>query len=284
MARKPVREYLKIMSRADKYHKQALWQEKLRSLQEAQAICEVPGFPDAAARRQDLLLDLGAIRRRMGQYSMAESLLKQALHALPSTGRLKRASILGELSTVLRHSNKFLEAREASQQQYSLAFHLPPTLERDVALCHAIGTEGMLTYNMSRKQDVRDPCQLSAASAQLRERIKRARDLQERIRTEAPHSTYARQSRIWEAVGMNRFSLCLIAADETAEAVRVAEAAQSLQVGGSPTVTAYSNFFYGNALWSDGQCDDALHQWNAPNGTCSSPIACCQEPSEEHTE
>lgn len=158
MARDLVHGYDKVTVKAAEYHKQALWQEKLRLLQEAQAICHEPGFPDAEARSQDLLLfDLGAIRRRLGQYDQAEVLLQQALEAFPGADPLKCAYILGELAVVLRHSNRFSEAREINRQQYRMAYESPAKLERDVELCRAIGDEGMSAYNMSLQGKSDDP-------------------------------------------------------------------------------------------------------------------------------
>ena len=82
--------------KADDYHKKALWQEKLRLLQEALAICEEPGFPEAEARRQELFYDVAGIRRRLGQYDRAKKMLQQSLEAFPGASSSFKASILGK--------------------------------------------------------------------------------------------------------------------------------------------------------------------------------------------
>ncbi|KAK4552907.1 hypothetical protein LTR86_010039 [Recurvomyces mirabilis] len=284
MTNSDLAEWQDLMGKAAEYHKKALWQEKLRCLQEAQVLCERPGFPDATARRQDILFDLGAMRRRLGQYGHAEVLLNQALDAFPDAEPLKRAYILGELSVVLRHRNRFLEARDASRAQYRLAYDSPSLLERDVELCRAIGNEGMSAYNMSQQSDCHDTSLLPTAFLQLRERVERARELQKRIEREQPQSRWANMAKSWETIGMDRLTLCYVASGQTAKAVELAEDSQSRQTREDPTVTAYSKFFYGNALWHHGRQAEALAQWNAPNGHCSSPMVFCKEPAKEHTE
>jgi len=183
-----------------------------------------------------------------------------------------------------RHNNRFLEAREAFREQGRLARDAPPSVEADAEICRAIGNEGMSTYNLSQQTQPSDATLLAAAFTQLRERITRARDLQQRLLTEDPQSKYVAMAKSWEIIGMDRLTLCHIAAGETADAVHVAEESQQRQTREDPTVTAFSKFFYGNALWHNGQRDEALEQWNAPSGTCSSPMAFCKEPGKEYNE
>ena len=279
-----VLEYQKVMIKANQYHKKALWQEKLRLLQEALALCDEPDFPEADARRQELLYGLGGIRRRLGQYDQAEQMLQQSLQAFPTASPLKRASILGELGVVFINSNRFSEAREATREQYALARDAAPSLEAEVELCRAVGNEGMAAYLISQQKQPYDAALLDTASAQIWERIERAQNLQRRLRTEDLKSNYVAMARAWETIGLDRLTLCYIAAGKTAEAVEIAEKSQQRQTHIDPTVTALSKFFYGKALWSNGRRDEALRQWNAPPGTCSSPMAFCKEPAAEHTE
>lgn len=96
MAPDSVQEYQKLIVRANDYHKKALWQEKLRLLQEALAICEEPDFPEAEARRQELFYDVAGIWRRLGQYDRAKKWLQQSLEAFPGANPSFRASVLGE--------------------------------------------------------------------------------------------------------------------------------------------------------------------------------------------
>lgn len=83
---------------------------------------------------------------------------------------------------------------------------------------------------------------------------------------------------------MDRLTLCYIAAGKTADAIHIAEESQRRQTREDPTVTAFSRFFYGNALWHDNQRDKAVEQWNAPSGACSCPMGFCKEPGTEYNE
>lgn len=99
MAGSSVEEYQRLINRANEYHKQALWQEKLRLLQEALFICEDPAFPEADRRKQELLFDVAGIWRRLGQYDRAEKTLQQSLDAYTSPTSSFRASVLGKKLT-----------------------------------------------------------------------------------------------------------------------------------------------------------------------------------------
>jgi len=128
------------MTRADNYHKKAQWQEKLRTLREALAICEETGFPEAEQRRQQVLLEMGGIRRRFGQYDQAVKRLRQAIHSFEHASPIMRARILGELGVVHRHSNEFSKVHKVFNDQYSLARET--AIEAEAELCRAIGNEG----------------------------------------------------------------------------------------------------------------------------------------------
>jgi tetratricopeptide (TPR) repeat protein len=225
---------------------------------------------------------MGGIRRRFGQYDQAVKTLLQALEAFEHASPIVRAKILGELGVVYRHSNEFSKAQKVFNDQYRLARET--ALEAEAELCRAIGNEGMSAYNLSQQKQPNDTDLLNTAFDQLRERIRRAQDLHQRLLKESPKSRYVDLSKSWETIGMDRLTLCHIAAGDTAEAVRLAEESQRSQTGDDPTIRAFSRFFYGNALWSNGQHDEALQQWNAPPGTCASAMALCKEPSAEHTE
>ena len=82
------------MLKANDYHKKALWQEKLRVLQDALAICDEARFPDVERRRQSLRFDVAGIWRRLGQYSRAEEVLRP-LAVLPDATSSFKASVLG---------------------------------------------------------------------------------------------------------------------------------------------------------------------------------------------
>lgn len=276
-----VSQFKSIMVKADNYHKKAQWQEKLRTLQDAFSHCNTPGFPDAERRKQQVLFEMGGIRRRFGQYDQAVETLQQALRASEYTSPIMRAQILGELGVVYRHKNDFSKAQEVFHEQHSLAREA--ALVAEAELCRAIGNEGMSAYNVSQQKKPHDKKLLQTAFTQLRDSITRARDLHQGLLKENPQSRYLALSKSWETIGMDRLTLCYIAAGDTAEAVRQAEESQRTQRIDDPTIKALSRFFYGNALWHNNQRDEALQQWNAPPGTCASAIALCKEPSAEFT-
>lgn len=275
-----VSQFNGFMIKADSYHKRAQWQEKLRTLQDALSVCETPGFPEGERRKQQVLFQMGGIRRRFGQYDQAVATLQQALDAFEHASPIMRAKILGELGVVYRHSNNFSKARKVFSDQCSLARET--AIEAEVELCRAIGNEGMSAFNLSQQKQPPDVNLLNIAFEQLRERIFRARDLHRRLLKENPQSNYVALSKSWETIGMDRLTLCHIAAGDTVEAVRLAEESQRTQIIDDPTIKALSRFFYGNALWHNGQRGEALRQWSAAPGTCASAMALCKEPSAEH--
>lgn len=142
----------------------------------------------------------------------------------------------------------------------------------------------MSAYNMMQQKERPEPELLSIAFDQIRERIIRARELQQRLLMEDPNSKYVSMSKAWETIGMDRLTLCHIAAGDTVEALQLAEETQRMQTTDDPTVRAFSRFYYGNALWSSDRRNEALQQWNSPNGTCASPMAFCKEPAAEYVE
>lgn len=278
-------EFLEFKHKADEYHKNALWQEKLRALQDALAICEEADFPNAQLRRQQVLYEIGGIRRRFGQHDQAVETLDRALAAHPAASPKERACVLGELGVVYRHNGEFSKARELFREQYRLVRDSGDTsLEAEAEVCRAIGNEGMAAYNLAMLEKPPDRALLETALDQLRERITRARIFQARLLAEAPTSKYVGMSKSWETIGMDRLSLVLVATGDAAEAVKAAKESQDRQSGEDPTVSAWSRFYYGNALWYNGQRDEALQQWNAPNGQCSSAMVFCKEPAAEHVE
>ncbi|USP73293.1 glycoside hydrolase family 47 protein [Curvularia clavata] len=259
----------------------ALWQEKLRVLQDALAICDEADLPDVEQRRQSLYFDVAGIWRRLGQYSRAEETLKP-LAVLPGATSAFKASVLGELGVMARHNSRFADAKDLFREQGRLASEDLPSIDADAEICRAVGNEGMSLYNLWQQTKPQDDDLLDEAIEKVQDRINRARDLQQRLRIEAPQSKYTAMAQTWETIGLDRLSLCLIAAGQTNEALRVAEESQRVQAREDPTVAAFSRFFYGNALWHNNKREAALQQWNSPPGVCSSPIALCKEPGADH--
>ena len=100
-------EYQALMLKANDYHKKALWQEKLRVLQDALAICDEADFPDVDQRRRSLHFDVAGIWRRLGQYSRAEETLRP-LAVQPGATSSFKASVLGMLSNRSHEHSTFL--------------------------------------------------------------------------------------------------------------------------------------------------------------------------------
>jgi tetratricopeptide (TPR) repeat protein len=280
MADDVISRFNSLMVKADSYHMKAQWQEKLRTLQDALSYCNTPGFPDASQRKQQVLFEMGGIRRRFGQYDRAIENLQQALNAYEHASPIMRATILGELGVAYRHKNDFIHAQKAFDDQCFLAREAALVAEAEI--CRALGNGGMSAYNLSQQKQPQDKNLLQIALTQLQDSITRAQNLHQALLRENPQSKYLGLSKIWETIGMDRLTLCYIAAGDTAEAVRKAEESQRTQLMDDPTVKAFSRFFYGNALWHNNQRDEALQQWNPPAGTCTSAMALCKEPCADH--
>ncbi|GAB7361058.1 hypothetical protein MBLNU230_g1098t1 [Neophaeotheca triangularis] len=268
-----------LTSKSNLYHQNARWQEKLRTLQEMLRMCEQPDFPEAEPRKQQVLFEIGGLWRRSGQYDKASSVLQQALDVFPHAGPTQRAQILGELGVVFRHANQYERARERFREQYQLGRQA--ALEAEAEICRAVGNEGMSIYNIAQQKQPLDSTLLKTAIDLLDERVLRARKLRDDLLKHDPFSKYVAIARSWETIGLDHLSVCYVAAGETTKAIEIAEESQAIQQGNEPTITALSLFYYGYALWHDGQHSKALGLWNAPTGTCSSPTALCKEPTRE---
>lgn len=140
----------------------------------------------------------------------------------------------------------------------------------------------MAIYNMWQGMTPQDPAVLQEAIAKMNERVDLSQKLQRRARSEDPESKYLGLGQTWESVGLSRLAVLYVAAGNTGKAVDAARECRKRQTGKDPTVSAFSAFFLGNALWHDGQKDAALEVWNVPPETTSPATALCKEPSEEH--
>ncbi|KAK2758002.1 hypothetical protein FQN54_004408 [Arachnomyces sp. PD_36] len=270
------------MSKANAYHGKSLWQEKLRALLAAQE-CIDDEFPEAGKRRQQVLTEIGGVRRRFGQYDEGIKTLSLALEAYQQACGATQAQILGEMGVMYRHKNDFTSALQILRRQFRLGWEMG-TLQGEIEMCRAIGNEGMSAYNLSQEKDPQDEKLLQTAISQLEERIERAQKIHDRLIEEDPDSRYVCISHSWKIIGMDRLTLCYVAAGRNSQAVSLARESQQNQHDVEPTVRAFSRFFYGNALWSNGQRAEAVQQWSAEPGTCGSAAALCKEPSAEHAD
>lgn len=140
----------------------------------------------------------------------------------------------------------------------------------------------MAIYNLWQNMTPQNPALLQEAIDKMNERVSLSRALQERAKAEDPGSRYLGLGQTWESVGLSRLAVLYVAAGDTGKAVAAARECQRRQTNKDPTVSAFSAFFLGNALWHHGQKDAALQAWNVPPETTSPPTALCKEPSEEH--
>ena len=139
---------------------------------------------------------------------------------MPRARPATQAQILGELGVMYRHSNDFVKALQTFNKQFQLASEMG-TQEGEIEMCRAIGNEGMSAYNLSQQQAPQDEKLRQTAIRQLRERIDRAQTLHDRLVREDPGSRYVGVSHSWKVIGMDRLTLCYVAAGKTAEAVHL---------------------------------------------------------------
>ena len=275
-----------LMKAAKRYHSAAKWQEKLHTLEDAQRLCNSINFPDAEQKKQDILYQIGGIRRRYGQYDKAEEALQAALTINPQASALEKAKIQGELGVVLRHRNDFGQSKDVFHNQYMNAYKT--AIQAEAEMCRAIGNEGMSAYQLSQATPIPDKLLLDVAISQLQERVSRARALRSRLLSETmldkdEISRHVDSLNAWEKIGMDRLTLCYIAAGQPEAAIDQSLESAQLQSTEDPTIRAMSSYFHGNALHHAGRRLEALRQWQAPTiETCSSLIALCKEPSQEH--
>lgn len=274
-----VRSWEIFMARREQHAHRAEWEHALRAFNSALYLCEsVQNFPNATYYRHLVLGELGSTNRRFGRYEQAKDILERALADMGPS--LQQFELSGELGVVYRHMNRLADAKHAFEIQYNTAKQLKYTRAR----CRTVGNLGMVNYQLSQQNH--DDTLLELAIEQLVERIESARAIKEAVDTEPTDSitkaSWIRVATTWESIGLSRLSLCYTACGRAKEAITVA--LKSLHITScseDSTVIAMSRFFYGRALLRDGQCEEALKQFNPPTA-CTPAIALCKEPSEEH--
>ena len=282
-----VRSFELSIEEAHQYARVAEWEFALRALHKALQLTDDPDYPRADAYRQSVLYELGHTHRKFGRYEQAQSFLRLAVdEGYKQAGgqpSLEQVKALGELGVVYRHMDDFESAQRIFQTQYDLA----KVLKSELETCRAVGNLGMVTFQLSQVRD--DAALLQPAIEQLRERVSRARDIRNVAEWELTLTPTSQDSGLrvrWaierELIGLSRLSLCYASEGEMKQAVIAAAECKALsdQVE-DPSVRAMSKFFYGRALFLDGQREEAVAIFNEP-GALTPAIAFCQEPSEEH--
>ncbi|KAK7415580.1 hypothetical protein QQZ08_012296 [Neonectria magnoliae] len=261
----------------------AEWEHALQEFTKALNLAEslpISELPNASRYRKLVLGELGSTNRRFGRYDMAKNYLEAALlDMIPSPESIE---ISGELGVVYRHMNRLDDAKRAFQLQYDNAKEIGS--EREV--CRAVGNLGMVNYQLSQ-QTPRDDFLLAEAIKNQEERVQRARKLQRDVHGNSHLSTKShseRQAMAWESIGLDRLSLCYTASGDTKRAINCCLESQKINSASTNTTSeAFSRFFYGRALYRDGQRDAAMLHFNHAK-PCSPAIALCKEPSMEHRE
>jgi tetratricopeptide (TPR) repeat protein len=279
------RNWMKAATYSDK----ADWGHMDRELDSIWNICSRPGFPNAASEKQRCRCEQGKVARRQGRYSDAEVCLQEAL-SLRDNEDVQQADVMGELSTVYMQRHLFHQAKKLLQEQHGLAQKIfrNVTLQEsahpaELQMCRAIGNLGMTNYQLAVMSEPPDGALLQRAIKQLWMRVDSAKELLVRLVGRRQYETV----RAWEALGLHRLTLCYAADGKLNEAVSCGKMSrETTEDSSDPTVRALSRFFYGYALWRDGQRDEAVEQWEFAKvgDSCTSAMALCKEPSEEQRE
>ena len=276
---KLMRDYEQHMQRGQRHSEFAELEFALREFDVALNLIQSASVPmDLGYYRDNTYRAIGVANRRLGRYKTAQKFLETALKEI----RLcpARASISGELGVVYRHMNLLDDAKRAAQIEYDTASQLG-SLE---GMCRAVGTLGMINYQLS--QEKHDKELLKLAIKQLTERVESARTVaaasvlptdDRKMRAKKAKSSIKR-----EFIGLSRLSLCYTALGDLMQAQAAALESLNLTYDlDDPTDVAMSHFFYGRSLLRSGKTEEALTHFNAAEG-CSPAVMLCQEPSEEH--
>ena len=279
-----------LITRANEYYQQSRWQEQLHVLQEALTVSSKSTFPDSHRYRQEVLLELGGLRRRLGQYDECKRMLHDALNANddPNAFPAMRVKILGELGTMYMHRGDFSRAQKTFRDQFN--FSEGTSIAAETGRCYAIRNQGIAAYNLSQQaqQQYREGL-LKEAMQDVETGMKLAQSLHDRLEKEEPGSPNIWYIVRWQVSCIDRLAICYVAAGNHRKAAKLVAKSQTIQDelrrrrgSEESDLRAYSNFFYGKVLYATGQKEEALKAWNPGPGQCSSAIALCKEPSKEH--
>lgn len=255
-------------------------EEAVRALQKALYICESdPYLPVTAQYKTVAILKLGHTYRMLGRNELASTILEEAYRDMPQ--KKLRMQISGELAVVYRHMNRLDDAKKACEDEYNTAL----MLGLDRAICRAVGTLGMINYQLSL---TRDPSLITTAIAQLTERVDRARTLRSfamaQLSDVDARAELIESASMREAIGLGWLSVCYQHQGGAQKAVSTAlEAFQVLSTTRDLNCIGFARGLYGLALLNAGRREEALEQFN-PKDACSPVICIVKEPSDEHRE
>lgn len=275
-----VRIWEAAIARGREHARCSEWEYALKEYHLALDVCQKGMQEISTSRRYECLTlgELGNTYRRFGRYDHAVSFLQSALVDMEHGS--ERVELTGGLGVVYRHMNQLAEAKLAFEDQYNTA----KQLQIEDATCRAIGNVGMVNYQLAQMNN--DPQLLELAVQQLSERVRLAKDLaistQTRPLDPDKKAHLINSSLTWEAIGQSRLSLCFCTQGRFGDAVTAAaESLETTLKTKDPTMIAMSYFFYGHALYLNGNLDEARAQFNS-RGACTPVMAFCKEPSEEN--
>lgn len=273
-----MRRWEKHINDGRSYARRALWEEALREFDRASYICDTSvHFPTRSHSQAQTFIGLAYTNRRFGRYERSENQLQQALEASDDKGL--RTEIFGELGVIRRHLDDLAGASAAFSTQLDLAIGLGQTR----AFCRALGNLGVVNYQRYLLED--DAAYLDLAIKLLEERVKTARLLNDdkvTITDAGSRDRDMREAWLWEAIGLDRLSLCYtVRGDMTASLSASRAAIDVAALISDATVQGMCRFFHARALIFDGQMAEASIQLNK-SMRCPPVVALCKEPSKEH--
>ncbi|OQN95998.1 hypothetical protein B0A48_17989 [Cryoendolithus antarcticus] len=249
----------------------------------------------------------GQIERRKGNYRKAISLLEQAVAANDNSYNLAHVEIIGELGATYINVDEFGKARSVLAIALATAEKLLDeanskdgeglllALSAKAQACRAIGNLGLAKYHIATTTPVRRKPMLREAIDDLEKRVSWAEGIQlllddkfqmrRLLGSRDIREKYQFLASVWRILGLGRLTLCYTALGEHEQALQYGRAAvESASQSTDPVTRGVIRFYYGFALLAAGLPDRALRQWeySTDSDLCSSVIALCQEPSEEH--
>lgn len=271
-----VREWRRTFLKGWFHARDAELEEALLAFQNALSICdENPDFPRPSRYRWDVLVEIGYVHRKVGRYDEARRCFEEALKQVPSVdGPLRPRLALAAIQDQLTDKDGY---RRTLQEQYEAA-RRAGSKNGMVRAIGNLGVENHRLFLIDRKPET-----LALAMSQQHERIELCRQMREEEAADAS-SVAAQINTSRESTAYAYLSLGHAVRGEVQESVSTALQSQRLALDSRDKARlAFSRLVYGRALLLAGRRDEALRQFNPPDGY--SPLAAlAKEESEEHVQ
>ncbi|KAM0543702.1 hypothetical protein ACHAPJ_012151 [Fusarium lateritium] len=268
-------KWKRLMNKGRGYNLSSKTEDAYKVYKEALRFCDSSSPPKQAHYQELVQFELGYTNGRFGRHEMAMKCLEAALKEMGTCEHY--IEVTGELGVVYRYLNRIDDAKAMFEAQYKKAKEIK--FEREI--CRSIGNLAIVNYELALRS-------LDTAIEQLNERVERAQIL--RVASGPKAGDEARMAKNLECIGRGRLSLCYaakgdvkLAIDAGKTAVEIAEevANENASKAKDPTAVASARLFYGKALLSGGQRQEAMEQFDRDN-ECTAAISLCKEPSELH--